>query len=159
MPQAPLTALEKAMKLLSRRALSEAELSKKLHTAGFPAPEISEAVDYCRSHRYLDDAALAEDYTSLLRMRNTGSRMIRQKLIKRGLGGETLDNTLPESDSESAEQEAAKRALDYKLRLLSRENDPRKKREKAFRYLAGRGFPPGLIFKLLDGALQAEEDC
>ena len=51
MPKVPLSALEKAMRLLTVRALSEAELTKKLRDAGFPAEEIDEAVEVCRKHR------------------------------------------------------------------------------------------------------------
>ena len=156
MAKLPLSALDKAVKLLNFRALSETELRTKLLQAGFPQHEADHAVAECKRCRFIDDTALAEDYTSLLRMRNTGSRMIRQKLIKRGLAEEIEDGTLPEEDSTTAEREAATRALEYKWRLLSRENDPRKKREKAFRYLAGRGFPPGLIFELLN-IQQSEE--
>ncbi len=158
MPKQSLSALEKAIKLLSLRALSEAELTRKLRDAGFPTAEITETIEVCRSRRYIDDAMLAEDYTSLLRMRNTGSRLIKQKLIKRGLGKEIIDRELPEESSESAEREAAMRALDYKWRMLSRESDLRKKREKAFRYLAGRGFPPGLIFELLSNVAEPDGD-
>ncbi|MBR7107722.1 MAG: regulatory protein RecX [Lentisphaeria bacterium] len=159
MPKVPLSALEKALKLLSNRALSRKELTEKLFRAGFPAGEVEDAVSECCRRRFVDDSMLAEDYTSLLRSRNTGSRVIRQKLQRRGLKAELNDDgTLPEEDSGQQEREAAMRALDYKWRLLSRESDPRKKREKAFRFLAGRGFPPGLIFELLDN-MPESEDC
>lgn len=156
MGKIPLSALDKAMKLLSARALSEAELTRKLHTAGYPADEVEEAVSTCCRLHYINDTQLAADYTGLLRMRNTGSRVIRKKLIRRGLGDEIVDRQLPEEDSETADIEAARRALDYKWRLLARESDPRKKREKAFRYLVGKGFPAGMIFKLISEQEQTE---
>ena len=158
MGQIPVTALEKAMKLLNRRAYSAAELTAKLLQAGFPESETESAVNECKRRRFIDDTLLAEDYTALLRIRNTGSRVIRQKLIRRGLSAEIVDNHLPEEDSGAAERESALRALDYKWRLLSRENDMRKKREKAFRYLAGRGFASGLIFELLNEKCRTEEE-
>ena len=158
MNQLPVSALEKAMKLLNRRACSAAELSSKLHQAGFPEAEVEAAVAECKRRRFIDDSLLAEDYTALLRMRNTGSRVIRQKLIRKGLAAEIVDSALPEEDSVSAEREAALRALDYKWRLLSRENDLRKKREKCFRYLTGRGCPSGLIFELLNEKCSATEE-
>ena len=158
MGKIPLSALDKAMKLLSVRALSKAELTRKLHTAGYPEDEVEEAVNTCCRLHYIDDTQLAADYTGLLRMRNTGSRVIRQKLIKRGLGGEIVERQLPEEDSETADTEAARRALDYKWRLLVKESDPRKKREKAFRYLAGKGFPSGVIFKLISEQEQTENE-
>ena len=158
MGQIPVTALEKAMKLLNRRAYSAAELTAKLLQAGFPESETESAVNECKRRRFIDDTLLAEDYTALLRIRNTGSRVIRQKLARRGLSAEIVDNHLPEEDSGAAERESALRALDYKWRLLSRENDMRKKREKAFRYLAGRGFASGLIFELLNEKCRTEEE-
>ena len=51
---------------------------------------------------------------------------------------------------EDDEFEAARRAMEGKLRLLSRETDRRKKREKLFRFMASRGFSPAVIFKLAD---------
>ena len=159
MGDVPVSALEKAMKLLNRRAYSAAELSSKLLQAGFPEDEVVSAVDECKRRRFIDDSLLAEDYTALLRMRNTGSRMIKQKLVRRGLAAEIIDSALPEEDSTAAEREAALRALDYKWRLLARENDLRKKREKTFRYLAGRGFPSGLIFELLNEKCRNSEEC
>ena len=158
MDQIPVSALEKAMKLLNRRAYSAAELTAKLLQAGFPESEAENAVNECKRRRFIDDALLAEDYTALLRIRNTGSRMIRQKLVRRGLSAEIVDNQLPEEDSTAAERESALRALDYKWRLLARENDMRKKREKTFRYLAGRGFASGLIFELLNEKCRGEEE-
>jgi len=148
MPAKQLSALKKAMRLLSFRALSEAELKNKLLRAAYPEDEVDYAIAECRKRHYTNDALLAADCVELLRQRNSGSRLIRQKLIKRGLGAE-LSNGLPETNTIEAEEEAARRALDYKLRLLTREKDIRKKRERVFRYLSGRGFAPGLIFKLL----------
>ena len=136
------------MRLLSFRALSETELKSKLLRAAYPEDEVDKAIAECRKHHYIDDHLLAADCVEFLRQRNSGSRLIRQKLIKRGLGAELSDG-LPEENSADEEEAAAVRALEYKLRLLSREKDVRKKRERVFRYLAGRGFPAGLIFKLL----------
>ena len=153
----PFSAMDKAMRLLSHRALSAAELAKKLLQAQFPQDEVELAVNECKRRRFIDDELLAADYVELLRQRNTGSRMIRQKLIRRGLK-EQLAEGIPEEDSNDAELNAARRALDYKWRLLNRESDARKKREKAFRFMAGRGFAPGIIFKVLDEISQAEND-
>ena len=158
MNQLPVSALEKAMKILDRRACSASELNSKLRQAGFPEDEVDSAVNECKRRRFIDDTLLAEDYTALLRMRNTGSRMIRQKLIRRGLAAEIIDSALPEENSVTAEREAAIRALDYKWRLLTRETDLRKKREKAFRYLAGRGFRSGLIFELINEKCRSDEE-
>lgn len=149
MPSAPVSALEKAMRLLSLRALSAAELQTKLLRAGYSAEESAAAVEQCKLRRYLDDTQLAADCVELLRSRNTAKRLICRKLQQRGLAAEIADG-LPEEDPDEAEISAGRRALAQKWRLLSRESDPRKKREKAFRFMAGRGFAPALIFQLLN---------
>ena len=149
MPQSPLSAMEKAMRLLSLRALSSAELRTRLLRAGFSPAEADDAVEECKHRHYLDDTQLAADCVELLRSRNTAKRLICRKLQQRGLSAEIADG-LPEEDPDAAEIAAGRRALAQKWRLLSRESDPRKQREKAFRFMAGRGFAPSLIFQLLN---------
>lgn len=132
------SAMEKAMRLLSRRALSERELLNKLCAAGYPFREARDAVAECRKRGYVNDEAFAADYTELLAGRCLGGRRIRLALRKRGIPAELQEEPL-EAAAET-EAERASEALAYKLRLLARETDPRRKREKAFRFLIGRGF-------------------
>ena len=132
------SAMEKAMRLLSRRALSERELLNKLCAAGYPFREARDAVSECRKRGYVNDEAFAADYTQLLAGRCLGGRRIRLALRKRGIPAELQEEPL-EAAAET-EAERASEALAYKLRLLARETDPRRKREKAFRFLIGRGF-------------------
>lgn len=150
MPAAPVSALAKAMAFLAARPLSELELLAKLRKAGYPDNEADAAIEECRKRHYLDDEMLTADCVDALRNRNLGARQIRFKLARRGLDAEKVSELL-EADPD-AEKQAAERAMESKLRLLRNESDPRKKREKLFRFLVGRGFSPDLIFKLLDNA-------
>ena len=148
MPKAPVSALDRAMRFLAVRPLSELELLTKLRRAGYPDHESDEAIAECRKRHYLDDELLAADSVDVLRQRNLGTRQIKLKLLRRGLDMYTVSERLA-ADPEG-EFLAAQRAAETKLRLLRNENDPRKKREKLFRFLAGRGFSPDMIFKVLD---------
>lgn len=150
MPAAPVSALAKAMAFLAARPLSELELLAKLRKAGYPDNEADAAIEECRKRHYLNDEMLTADCVDALRNRNLGARQIRFKLARRGLDAEKVSELL-EADPD-AEKQAAERAMESKLRLLRNESDPRKKREKLFRFLVGRGFSPDLIFKLLDNA-------
>lgn len=87
------SAMEKAMRLLSRRALSERELLNKLCAAGYPFREARDAVAECRKRGYVNDEAFAADYTELLAGRCLGGRRIRLALRKRGLPGRTSGRT------------------------------------------------------------------
>ena len=148
MPKAPVSALSKAMTYLAARPLSELELLEKLRKAGYMDSESDAAIEECKKRHYLDDNMLAADCVEVLRQRNIGSRQIKFKLARRGLDIETVSSLLEED--ENAEKHAAERAMESKLRLLRNEHDPRKKREKLFRFLAGRGFSPDVIFQVLD---------
>lgn len=137
-------ATEKALRLLARRAFSEKELTRKLYSYGcYTPPEIRQALDTCRKHGFINDKLLSQDYARALNERNCGSRKIRQQLKKRGFS-ENLTETAVTGIS-PLEKDAAQRALDYKLRMLSRETDPQKKRQKIYRYLASKGFSYDII--------------
>ena len=53
------------------------------------------------------------------------------------------------------DEEAARSALQSKLASWKNETDWRKKREKAFRFLANRGFPLDIIYQVLDEELDS----
>ena len=148
MPKEPPSAMTKAMDLLAARPLSELELLTKLRRAGYPDEECDRVIAECVKRQYLNDEQLTADCVDILHQRNLGARQIRMKLARRGLDTETVNGLLAESPED--ELDAARRALEGKLRLLTKESDPRKKREKLFRFMAGRGFSPGVIFKVMD---------
>lgn len=148
MPKERPSALVKAMNYLAARSLSEKELLMKLRKAGYSDMECDSAIAECVKRRYLNDEQLTADCVDILHQRNLGARQIRQKLLRRGLDGEEISELL-ESRPED-EEDAARRAMEGKLRLLSRETEPRKKREKLFRFMISRGFSPSLVFKLAD---------
>ena len=154
-----ITPLERAMRLLSIRSYSERELLSKLGRAGVAVEEAQAAVTECRRRGYLNDELLAEDFAHALSARGSGARLIRLRLRNRGLAAEHVEAALEKTAD--LEFEAARRALDYKLRMLTRENDPRKKREKVFRFLASRGFSGSVIrelFNQVDFSDAAEEE-
>ena len=126
------------MRILSARGCSVAELTARLRRAGYSADDTHQAVEECVRRRYLNDELLAEDCTAVWRERGHGSRSIRYKLRQRGLPEELAENAL----AATAEQESgsAVSAIESRLYSLLREKDPRKRRGKALRFLAARGF-------------------
>ena len=134
----PPSAMERALRLLSMRAHTSCELRGKLLRAGFPADEVDSAMAECEKRHYLDDRLFAEDCANLWLERGHGARSIRLKLRQKGISAELAAAAL--GDSEEAEPAAACRAIEGKLPSLLREKDSRKRRAKALRFLAARGF-------------------
>ena len=157
----PESALKKAMDLLAARPLTEAELRNRLSSGGkFPPSEVEEALLCCRSRGYLNDALLASDAAKYLNAGGRGRGLIRKKLRARGVSEENLNEALGGLSAED-EAAAARNAGMSKLRLLTREKDMRKKREKLFRFLISRGFSPETVLGILSDLLgeTPEDSC
>ncbi len=137
-PRQPVSALDKAMRLLAVRAHSSGELTQKLLRAGFPADEVESAIRECEKRRYIDDRLFAGDCAEMWLSRGHGTRSITYKLRQRGVAPELVNAAVAASSEQ--EPEAARLAIQAKLPALLREKDPRKRRAKALRFLAGRGF-------------------
>ncbi|MBR7103389.1 MAG: regulatory protein RecX [Lentisphaeria bacterium] len=142
------SALEKAMRILSVAAKSGKELKDKLLKSGYGPTEAEAAVEECIRRGYVNDALLAQDFAACSIDRGSGAVKVRQKLLRRGLPRELVEQAIEEN--REREPDSARSVLAAKWKSLSRETDPYKKRAKAFRFLVGRGFPPGLAGELID---------
>jgi regulatory protein len=109
----PPDAFETALRLLSQRAHSEAELRRKLVRRGCPADDVERAVVRARGLGGLDDAAFA-GALARERARSRGPALIARELavkgVERGLVREAL-GALPREDVVAAARRLAARAL------------------------------------------------
>ena len=145
------SAFEQALRFLDRKALSEKELTDKLKRFSYPSKEITEAVARCRERKFINDQLMIEDCRDALFARGNGSRLIKVKLLRRGLNGAEIAAQL--ADTADQEKAVCAAAAEAKLKTLVKESDPRKKREKLFRFLAARGFPPAVAGKTISELL------
>lgn len=139
-----------AMRMLSRRDLSEEEIREKLLKKGFPQAEASAAIRRLRELGLVDDPALcARLVRSYRETRGYGSAKIAWALRARRFSPALVEETVRELSSAEEELAAAFAALRKKFRgglLPGREGAAR-----AYRFLAGRGFPPETCRKALGG--------
>lgn len=149
------TPLERAMRLLARRGHSAAELAAKLRRAGVPPREAAAAVEECRRLGFINDEIYASDCAAMLADRGCGSFKIKLELRKRGVAGHTAEAL---ENLDTSELDRAVEAARYKRRLLTREPDPRKVREKIWRFLISRGFAPGVVRDAAERACRDEEE-
>lgn len=140
------TAMEYAAFLLGRRALSTAQLRKKLLAKAYGAAEIRETIEDFTRHGYLNDAVHAEALCEALSERGAGKRQIGAKLRARGINPEIIAATLAKLDESAPEEAAAFQALCRKKSALLREPDARKRKVKAVRFLASHGFSAAAAF-------------
>jgi SOS response regulatory protein OraA/RecX len=155
--------LDAAARFLEARSRSVAEVRRRLVTAGYRAELVEEAVSRLVQQGYLDDDAFARAWVeSRDRARPRGERALRLELIQKGIARETIDAVIAERDAGSrhggslaerdggaveelgisADEAAASRLIERNRRALLREDDPRKRRQRAYTLLARSGFDP-----------------
>ena len=146
MTKAKKTAVEYAASLLGVRMYSTSELRRKMYDKEYSGTEIRQIIEDFTRKGYLNDALYAENLADGMTARGDGKRKIAGKLRSKGIDPEIIGETLQRLDSEIPEEEAAWQALQKKRTALLREEDERKRKEKAVRYLAGHGFSASAAF-------------
>ncbi len=123
--------------LLTDSDRTKQELYTKLKNAGYPKEISEKALSYVESYGYVDDENYARKYVDY-HSRSSSQRVIRQKLMLKGINKEILDKVF--SEAEIDERPQIERFL--KQKYIDKGLDPKdpKIRDKAVRSLMGKGF-------------------
>ncbi|MCL5093914.1 MAG: RecX family transcriptional regulator [Patescibacteria group bacterium] len=146
-------ALDKAFFYLSRRPHGEEELKEKLLKKGFSLSEINETVKIIKSYGYLNDEEFTEAWIKERKQMNPkGKKALFWELKKKKISEDLIKSKL-ELVSEDEEVEE----ISYLLKKKFKNNDfkDRKTLEKAYAYLASRGYDYGTIKKGLKEYLES----
>ena len=138
-------AWECILRLLSIRAHCERDLSNKLRQRKFNSKIISAIINECKRLEFIDDIKFAKEYIKELQDRGSGKKLIKSKLMAKGLPASVIDEKLSEMTTGEDELKAAKIAYRKKAPSLKKETDPRKKQEKLYRYMISKGFSYDII--------------
>lgn len=140
-----LSAMDAAVRILARRQHAEAELRRKLAKREFDPETVDAVLAECRDRKYVDDAATARFYLEELIRKDYGVNRVRQAMRGKGFDEALIQTIADEYAGSDVERAAARKALAKKRPALARESDHRKRREKAYRFLAGKGFTGEMI--------------
>jgi regulatory protein len=168
--------LDAAARFLETRPRSIAEVRRRLTTAGYRAPLVDAAIVRMGELGFLDDDAFARTWVeSRDRARPRGEHALRQELRLKGIDTAIVAAILDERravaateapaghDNYGADDLAAERLLRRKLAPILRENDPRKRRQRAYALLARSGFSPDVCStatkRVLDDAATTARDA
>ncbi|MBN1864026.1 MAG: regulatory protein RecX [Victivallales bacterium] len=134
-------AWEALLRILSGRAHSESELRRKLAGRKFPMAVIDDVLESCRSLKLADDREFAAQYAVELIGKGLGLRLVRAKMLSKGVAGHIVEEELAKLSFDShAETASAREALRRKLRSAKVVGDDRAMKDKLFRYLMSKGF-------------------
>ena len=130
-----------ALRILTRRDHSCAELKQKLSARGFEDQQIAAAVSECLRLAYLDDDRFTLSCLGSLRRRGYGVRRIRQVLKTKGVSGCLVENVIEKHYPLSEQFEDCDKVLKEKLERTATSPG----RQKLYRFLLQRGFPVSIV--------------
>ena len=139
------SAMDTAVRLLTRRRHTRGELAKKLMDRGFGRSVVDSTLDKCEALDYIDDAATADAYIDELKAKGYGPRHVRRAMARKGLAPALIDAVVARRYAADAERAVAEQCITKKAAVFRRETDRWKRKQKMYRYLHGRGFSPAVI--------------
>jgi regulatory protein len=149
-PAAPKNAQQSAFRLLAIRDHSCEELRRKLVERNFSAGEIEEVLRSLEAGGFLDDARYADRLArSLAESRLFGARQIRQKLFRKGIPTQLIEQALQTAEEALSSEDRLQRLLKSKLKNRDPEQLPPKEKQKLANTLHQRGF----LWEQIAGAL------
>lgn len=141
-----------ALRLLARREYSRKELQDKLLQAGFEVPQVETLLEHLQASGYQDDQRYAEMLTRTRLRQGHGPLRLRQDLQRAGVEIEA-----GAGEEQALDWQAQARATYHKRFGDSVPEDARDYARRA-RFLAGRGFLPEQIRRVLAGAGKNPDD-
>ncbi|GAB6050124.1 hypothetical protein JCM16106_09690 [Hydrogenophilus islandicus] len=136
-----------ALRLLSRREATRAELMAALVRRGFAPEEVARVVARAESLGFISDARAATTHARRLAERQ-GNHAIVHRLAARGVGDEAITEALRAAEEELGD-EASRAALVWQKKFSAPPTTPKEWQRQA-RFLAARGFSWETIRRLLD---------
>ena len=141
---------DRAYLLLSGRDHASVELKQKLLKKGFSAAIIEDVLQELDDKELLRDDRFAKKFaTDKAELRKWGPIKIKQALLKKGVGKNAAEIAVENATSDlEQDQICVDLALKRRSRFL-REPDLFKRKQKIYRYLAGKGYTSDSIKKAL----------
>lgn len=152
-----------ALRILSYRFNSEAELRAKLARKRFEDADVERAIERLRGEGWIDDARFAGVFVRTRAAKNIGRSRIARELQQAGVEREIAALALRENVGEEAEAESLRAAAVKRARMLVRRNGEEwlgtaEGRNKLITWLLKQGYDAGLVREAVKATLTQRPD-
>jgi len=136
-----------ALRYLNYRARSEKEIRERLAKEDIPEHIILRVLEFLKDHNFVNDEAWSKSFVNdKLSRKPVSSRQLEYGLKQKGVAKEIIEETIAELNATETDEERALKAGQKQWpKILRREDDPRKQKQKLYTFLAGRGFSYSVI--------------
>jgi regulatory protein len=150
------TALDRALALLGRKAYTNKEMDEALAKSGVSEEERQSAVARLRELGYINDLEVARVRARALLERGAAPRFVERRLGEQGVGAAQARAAVGEAAQGANETELLARALRKVLRGRAPGAD--KDRRRAFRALVAKGHRPSLVAGTLGFSWEGDDE-
>lgn len=141
---------EACFRYLSGRDHSSSELKQKVSKKGYKESDIDQVIQSLSENGYLDDESFAAKFVEeKTELNQWGPKKIKSHLYKKGIDRKIIENVLSQQTDDLQQQQICVDLVVKRKRHFLREEDTYKRKQKIYRYLAGRGFSGSVIKKSL----------
>jgi len=141
---------ERAYRLLSGRDHGAEELRRKLIQKGFDPNVTEDVVRDFSDKNLLNDYTFAEKFAAdKFQLRQWGPKKIKASLYNKGIPKHVIQDVVKNLKEEIDQKDACLELALKRRKHFLREPDIYKRKQKIFRYLAGRGYTPDSIKRSL----------
>lgn len=155
----PKLAFQHALNIISYSMKTEFELVKKLREKEFSEPAIEQAVQKLKGYKYIDDDIYVTMYIKTKAIPNNwGEQKIISKLLQKGVDINLIKQKIEELYSYDEKKNAITKVAEKYVEKLPIDEDILKKKQKLYRYLAGKGYSYELISSTVSSILGNNEE-
>jgi len=139
-----------ALRLLTGRARSVADLRRRLQRKGCETADIEQALSRCLELGYLNDEQYATDLASGLMRRGTAvGYRLRQELKKQGIDASLAAKVIEHCSREFDENEILAAVMQRRYADIDLTNLDKKQKQRIINYLQRHGFDLAMILQYL----------
>ncbi|MCK9186730.1 RecX family transcriptional regulator [Candidatus Gracilibacteria bacterium] len=153
--------LDYSLRLVSKKRYTVSEIKKKLSYLCKNHPEIevdiiNEVINRLLELKYLDDTEFVKDYVlSRIQFKPRGISLIKQELRVKGIHKNIIEGGFENIDYD--ESKACEDLIQKKMKLWTK-HPAQKRKEKAFQFLASRGFSKEAIYTSLKSCYSSDRE-
>ncbi len=139
-----------AYNYLAYRQRSRKEIERKLKTKKISVKVTEKVIKWLEDLKYINDEEFAKHFIeSKVQRKPIGRRMVERKLFQSGIEKETIQKAVTENYTPEMELEKADELIEKYIKKL-RYKDEFDKKNKCFKYLAGRGFEFDIVEQIVN---------
>jgi len=144
-------AKQRALDYLAYKPRTEKEVRRKLEQEDVAASVIDDVIARIQELGYLDDESYAYDYArNRFSNKQYGPQRIRRELRERGIDRHLADDAVEQVFADEDLAAIARSHAEKRWPRIAEEDDPRRQKQKLYRYLKRRGFTSDTVYRILD---------